>query len=485
MCAIVFGAGEGAELMPIERFLLGAMKRLGRTLLPALTSAVLSMAPLVATAQEALSVEERAQLTAQKEALFQRQLSNPGNLDVAFAYADVSTRLGDNEAAISTLERMLLFNPNLPRVDLELGVLYFRLGSFDIARSYFDKALAANPPPEVRGRVEQYLSQIALQASPQQFSGYVMLGAQYQSDANVAPASPLIHSPIGDVLLNQQFVKKRDVNVFASGAALYTYDLGTQNRDAVEITGVGFLNHYFRVSRLDLDLGELTAGVRFNFPEPFPGVKSSSLKPYAIVNDVALGENQYFSTYGVGVEQTLVVWDDLSLRGTFEFREKNFSNAPDRPASRGLNGSDKYLTIIATKPVTSNSEVRLEFDYLNQDTRLAFYSNQAYAASLGYHIRYQDPTGYLNLPMDTTFFGSRTWDYYDAPDPCCSTSGITGVFSPSRRFDRRWRFGVTQVLQVADNINLVAQFQRDIVSSNLSLYGYTSNSVLVGPQIRF
>jgi len=29
------------------------------------------------------------------------------------------------------------------------------------------------------------------------------------------------------------------------------------------------------------------------------------------------------------------------------------------------------------------------------------------------------------------------------------------------------------------------QLQRDIVSSNLPLYAYTSNSVLVGPQIRF
>ena len=40
-------------------------------------------------------------------------------------------------------------------------------------------------------------------------------------------------------------------------------------------------------------------------------------------------------------------------------------------------------------------------------------------------------------------------------------------------------------MQVDDNIELIVQFERDIVSSNLSLYGYTSNSVVVGPQIRF
>ena len=48
---------------------------------------------------------------------------------------------------VAALERMLLFNPNLARVDLELGALYFRMGSFEMARSYFDKALAQTPRP--------------------------------------------------------------------------------------------------------------------------------------------------------------------------------------------------------------------------------------------------------------------------------------------------------------------------------------------------
>ena len=56
---------------------------------------------------------------------------------------------------------------------------------------------------------------------------------------------------------------------------------------------------------------------------------------------------------------------------------------------------------------------------------------------------------------------------------------------PGVRSDQHWRFGVTQSFPVSDTIALVVQVQRDIVSSNLSLYGYTSNSVLFGPQIRF
>lgn len=439
-----------------------------------------------ASAQE-LSAAERAKLQAQKEALFTQMLQQPGNLDVTFAYANVSAKLGDNEAAVSALERMLLFNPKLPRVQLELGALYFRMGSYEIARTYFQRALTANPPPDVKSRIDTYLTQIARLSSPQRFSGFVLFGAQYQSDANVAPGSPLVHSPIGDILLNSQFTKKPDVNVFGTGAFLYSYDLGTQERDTFEVGGTGFGNHYMSVSRLDLDLGELTAGPRFNFTNPLPSTESISLKPYLITNEVGLGGNQYFYTLGAGGEATALAWKDVKLRALFEYRNKSFANAPDRPLSTGLNGSDKLLALFVNKPVTAvpQSDLTFEFDFLDQDTRLAYYSNKTYAAAAAYHVRYDDPTQLLHFPWETTVFFGRSWADYGAPDPCCNTNGNPAFFSTSDRLDRHWRFGVTQSFQVRDNISIVMQYQRDVVSSNLSLYAYTSNSVLLGPEIRF
>ena len=162
----------------------------------------------IAAAAQAPSEKEKTTLEAQKNALFQQMLRNPGNLDVAFAYADVSAQLGDYEAPVSALERMLLYNPNLPRVQLETGGLYFRMGSYDLARGYFEKAASANPPAAVRQRIDDYLAQIDKAQSRHHVSGYLFLGGQYQSDANVAPSSPLIFSPIGPVLLNSQFTRQ-------------------------------------------------------------------------------------------------------------------------------------------------------------------------------------------------------------------------------------------------------------------------------------
>ena len=46
--------------------------------------------------------------------LFKRLLVKPDDLDAGFRYAELETELGDYEAAIGALERMLYYNPNFP-----------------------------------------------------------------------------------------------------------------------------------------------------------------------------------------------------------------------------------------------------------------------------------------------------------------------------------------------------------------------------------
>ncbi len=448
-------------------------------------------APTGAAAQAAAG-EGTASLEAQKESLFQQMLRDPGNLDVAFAYADVSARLGDYEGAISTLERMLLFNPDLPRVQLELGTMYFRMGSYDIARSYFEKAAAANPPPEVRARIDQYLADIEKAESRHHLSGYFFSGVQYQTDANVAGSSVILSPLLAPVVLGNQFTRQASGSIFGSGSALYSYDLQTQSHDTFDVTGAGYLNHYFNslVNRLDLALLEVTAGPRFNFPNGgLVGDKPASFRPYGIFDEVGLGWDQYFVAGGFGLEYDQAVWNDLALKGFFEFRQKNFTNAPTRPLSTGLSGSDKLVSLQATKPITENSALNLEFDYLDQSTQLNFYTNMSYAVAGSYRIRYDDPLGVTQYPWESSAFLGRLWSNYAAPDPCCvTTNNLSTVAFPSgfsSQLTQRWRFGVTQTWQVLANTAIVVQLERDIISSNLPLYGYSNTSVLIGPQIRF
>ena len=125
--------------------------------------------PAVAQAPAAV---DRAALQAHRSALFERMMRDPADPAVTLAYAGVTARLEDNEAAAGALERLLIENPALPAAALELGVLYYRMGSFKAARAYFARAKASGASPEQQQKIARYedmarLERVQAPPSPQ------------------------------------------------------------------------------------------------------------------------------------------------------------------------------------------------------------------------------------------------------------------------------------------------------------------------------
>jgi tetratricopeptide (TPR) repeat protein len=81
------------------------------------------------------------------------------------AYAQAATKAGDYEAAVSAYEGMLIIDSNLPRVRLELGILYYRLKSYETSRTYLETALASPTlPGDVRKPAELLLAKMPKQS---------------------------------------------------------------------------------------------------------------------------------------------------------------------------------------------------------------------------------------------------------------------------------------------------------------------------------
>jgi uncharacterized protein HemY len=92
------------------------------------------------------------------DAALRQTLQTPSDPKALARFATIAVEIGDLEGAISALERLLLINGDLPDVRLELGVLYFRLGSFETARTYLRSAIASpNATTEIRDRANRYL----------------------------------------------------------------------------------------------------------------------------------------------------------------------------------------------------------------------------------------------------------------------------------------------------------------------------------------
>ena len=168
----------------------GLLSTLGWRAGIAATLALLAGTP--ALAQQTLAANADPEFNA----LFQRSMQRPADVDAGLALARRAVELGDYEAAIGVYERILFYNPTLVQAKLELGRLYYRLGSYESARTYF--APIADAPglsDQERRSIAAYLVEIDRRLSPSQWSVYAQMGLRYQSNATYGPSSGLLFGP--------------------------------------------------------------------------------------------------------------------------------------------------------------------------------------------------------------------------------------------------------------------------------------------------
>ncbi len=100
-------------------------------------------------------------LRAEYDQAFALTLDKPSDPPTLVHFAEVAVKLGDIEGAISALERLLLIDGDEPDVKLELGVLYFRLGSTEAARTYLeDVSTSKEASNEAKERANTFLKEL-------------------------------------------------------------------------------------------------------------------------------------------------------------------------------------------------------------------------------------------------------------------------------------------------------------------------------------
>ncbi|MEO1105050.1 MAG: tetratricopeptide repeat protein, partial [Pseudomonadota bacterium] len=288
-----------------------------------------------ATAQGVTSANPA--LEARRDALFAATLSDPSNLDVAFEYALISAELGDFEGAIATLERMLIYAPNLPRLQLELGVLYYRIGGTDMARSYLEAARRPDTPPQVLERVDVFLAQLDRQDQRLTFSGSVYAGVRVQSNATASPDDAVINVNGIPIRLDRDARARADGNIFGLGDLNIAYDLRNQN-DLIEANIISYNSAFFDVTRLNLNLLEAQVGPSFGFGRF--GFAGTRLGVYGIGGVTALGQAIYTTQYGAGAHFQTRLSDSVLFDSRNEFRAVNYHNSDPYPTVRLQTGEE-------------------------------------------------------------------------------------------------------------------------------------------------
>lgn len=368
----------------------------------------------------AVSGASAASLQSRRDALFARMLADPSNLDIAFEYAVLSEQAGDLEAAISTLERMLIFAPGLPRLQFELGVLYFRLGSWETASTYF-RAVDAAPdvPADIRARVAAYLSAGATRAAGAFVTGRVTTGLRYQSNANAGPGDPTINLNGLDFTLDPAAMGRPDVNGFFAASLDGAVDLESQG-DRLEYSLDAYGSLYGTQQALNTGIVELEVGPTFNL-QRFR-IDNASLGLYAKAGGAMMGGALYLATIGAGTELTFALDAQSRVVLVGEAQYLRYFDSALRPTASLRTGM--HFSGEARFEHRVNPAVML-FAKAVADRRFAttgYHTNWQVGAEAGAVFFFASPIAALDAPWSIGLSGGVKHLVADAPDPVFSAT---------------------------------------------------------------
>lgn len=418
------------------------------------------------------------------DALYARAVQRPGDVSLVYKVAEMAIARGDYEAAIGLYERVLDFNPQLVQVRLQLGRLYYRLGSYESARSYLAPLAQSGQLSAVeRENVAAYLTEIERRLSPNQWSLYAQAGVRYQSNASYGPSSRIV---IGDdvaALLPPSYAAKADGSVFGLAAVRHVYDFGNQRGDVWESNLNVYYSQQFDLQRLNLGFVEFNSGPRFALlPDALPG---SSVRAYGIVGGVSLGGASYLGTYGAGASVFLPfhfgtlqpgpAYAPLAIEPFVELRQRDYNDTADYPTA-GLQSGEMW-TVGANLfgAITDSLRWRVRLAYNDASADVAWYGYDNFAVDLALPFEFEGLWGvkrWVAIPS----IGYSRYDF-DAANPFVSRF-VT-------RSDDQYRVGLALDVPVHEQFGLLTQVQYTWSDSSLPNYQFNNFSISFGPNVRF
>ena len=430
---------------------------------------VLAGAPVFAAGDAASLEHEYADLHRQL-------LEKPDDLELMGRFAHLASRLGNYDAAIMTFERMLLMNPDLPAVRIEIGVLYYRLEAYQTAKIYLDDIVAdPGATAEQHARAMRYLDEIDSRLSRHQFSGSAMAGVRYQSNANSGPGTSAVGFGGFPGILNPAFVERDDFNVFGQLSLAHDYNFVSPYDESWRTTLLGYIAKQFSVDEADLGYGELNSGPRFAVaPNSLNGL---FVRPYVATNVAFATYDLHNYGIGGGVELIKEYGDDAEIGLRYRMLYRDYLNSAERPANSLQDTIEHQGTFYVAARLIDTLTAYGAFVYLRDDADFGFHAHDRFEGQVRLSYVYDDPFGLTNWPWQVSVGGRYIVRDYDAPDPLIAP-GIV-------REDHEYRIFVSNNFQFWRDWSLYVLFEYTRADSNVVNYDYDNYSALGAIRRRF
>lgn len=391
------------------------------------------------------------QLEPARQALTSFLAQYPQSLEGRFLLAEVETRSGNYDAAIRIYRQMLAEQPNLVRVQLELGRALFLAKQDRESRKTFQSLLAQELPPQVQINVRQYLS--ALDARKQYFFN-VSVGGIYDTDVNQAPQLNVIRLFGLPFQLSKSAQAQAEPGVVISGIGEYWTPITTQSRWRF---GTSFYRNEYPTGDFDDMQVRVYTGPQYT-------TQSWQVAALGVFAKRMYANDPYNSGYGPRLEAAYRPSDSILLENVAEYLSVDYHAQPF------LNGFDLSDNLFTTYLINPTTFVRLITGVARERTQNEGFSYDALRLGLGFHQEFKNG---ITIDFQPEVFVTS----YDAPNP---------IFLARRRdqivtvraiaANNRWEFGGA--------IPYISYtYTNDM--SNLEFYSYQRHQVQVGLTFHF
>jgi hypothetical protein len=371
---------------------------------------------------------------------------------------------------------MLIFAPGLARLQLELGVLYFRLGAYETAESYF-AAVAAAPdvPPDVLDRVKVFRKAIEESRDANPFSFYSLTGIRWQSNANNATANADIIINGLPFILDSDFTAQSGWSFVSSNALSYSHDLQNQG-DTFDIGLATYSAIYFTLSDLNTQLAEAIAGPSFNLARY--DIENTFASVYGIGGGALLGPDVYFGSLGAGGALRTVFNERTRGVARLEYRHRWYQNSDDLPFNDWRTGDEIRASGFVSYLVSSDLVLTGGGRIARFDVDADFYSGWEFGIEASATQTFRSPLPAL-APDDWAIGANVLYIRrdFDDPDPTINASDA----------ERDDYISVTGSLTVpvSEHFAVVPQLQYQNQDSNYPLEEFETWTIFLGLAARF
>ncbi len=358
--------------------------------------------PIPAQAQSGPPVSPAAerQLIQGRNVSYDEVLRRPDDLELNYAYAQTQVRQGDLLGALATLERMLLVNPNQPKVRLLYAVVLYRLNAPTEAERELDTVMRYDMPDGLRRELEYYRSETRRQQQATQFSMFARIGWTYDTNRNLVPLSGQLDGP------NYVLQAPDEVDSFGINATLrfdVEHDLGWERRHRLIGAAALYTDNAFASSNLSYLVGELAGGVSLDF-----NPVELRILPYWRASTVG-GDLAQIAYGGLArmVYQTRIGWQFFLY---FQGEQQNYYSLSDSPESGLYTGGQFWFGGGARYLIDRHHRLTVSAAYTRKNATANFYAYDGVEAALEH--------GWLM--GGGAFLATRlavAWDTYDGPDP--------------------------------------------------------------------